>query len=314
MAKHKNVIFVGPPGVGKSHLGTALAVKACMRGYSVLFSTVQHLASRVSAALADLPIDRVIAQFVEADLVMLDELGFTPLNKVVADHIFRIVSERYERGSIIVTSNKPFEQWGEMFADPILATAVLDRLVYHAHIVPIIGDSYRTKEQRAKVVTPPKAPAQKTRWLGGGASLTEAGGVSATAHIRQRGQRSVETNPSSSPRRSPWQSARSGCRRDIYAIFTSNGIGPGQVPAGYIYSNSAGNTVAVELTSNAFGFWSTVASAVPGYGNVVSAADKAAAGIYPPGPGNSSSAADLMAKALLDGGSGGSCFSGPLVT
>jgi len=161
VAKHENVIFVGPPGVGKSHLGTALAVKACMRGYSVLFSTVQHLASRVSAALADLSIDRVIAQFVEADLVLLDELGFTPLNKVVADHIFRIVSERYERGSIIVTSNKPFEQWGEMFADPILATAVLDRLVHHAHIVPIIGDSYRTKEQRAKVITPPKAPAQK---------------------------------------------------------------------------------------------------------------------------------------------------------
>jgi len=156
VSQHENVLFIGPPGVGKSHLGTALAVKACMRGYSVLFTTIQHLASRVSAAMADLSLERLIAQYVEADVVVLDELGFTPLNKVVADHIFRVVAERYERGSIIVTSNKPFEHWGEMFADPILATAVLDRLVHHAHVVPIIGDSYRTREQRAKV----EAPAQ----------------------------------------------------------------------------------------------------------------------------------------------------------
>jgi DNA replication protein DnaC len=135
-----------------------------MRGYSVLFTTIQHLASRVSAAMADLSLERLIAQYVEADLVVLDELGFTPLNKVVADHIFRVVAERYERGSIIITSNKPFEQWGEMFADPILATAVLDRLVHHAHVVPIIGDSYRTREQRAKVdaATEPVEPV-KTR-------------------------------------------------------------------------------------------------------------------------------------------------------
>ena len=79
---------------------------------------------------------------------MLDELGFTPLNKVVADHIFRIVSARYERGSIVITSNKPFEQWGDMFADAILATAVLDRPVHHAHVIPIVGESYRTKDRR----------------------------------------------------------------------------------------------------------------------------------------------------------------------
>jgi len=156
VAKHENVLLIGPPGVGKSHLGTALAVKACMRGYSVLFSTIQHLASRLSAALADLSVDKVIKPLIDADLVILDELGFTPLGKTVADHIFRIVSERYERGAIIITSNKPFEAWGEMFADPILATAVLDRLVHHAHIVPIIGASYRTREQKTKAGTPAK--------------------------------------------------------------------------------------------------------------------------------------------------------------
>lgn len=148
VAKHETVLLVGPPGVGKSHLATALGVKACMRGYTVLFTTIQHLASQLSAAIADLSIEKLIGQYVEADLIVLDELGFTPLNKVVADHIFRIVSERYERGAIILTSNKPFELWGEMFADPILATAVLDRLVHHAHIIPIAGDSYRTKDRR----------------------------------------------------------------------------------------------------------------------------------------------------------------------
>jgi DNA replication protein DnaC len=148
VAKHETILFVGPPGVGKSHLAGALGVKACMRGYSVLFSTIQHLAGQLGAAIADLSIEKLIAQYVDADLVVLDELGFTPLNRVVADHVFRIVSERYERGAIILTSNKPFDLWGEMFADPILATAVLDRLVHHAHIVPITGESYRTKDRR----------------------------------------------------------------------------------------------------------------------------------------------------------------------
>jgi DNA replication protein DnaC len=159
VAKHETALLVGPPGVGKSHLATALGVKACMRGYSVLFATIQHLASQLSAAMADLSIEKLIDQYVSADLIILDELGFTPLNKVVADHIFRIVSERYERGAIIVTSNKPFELWGEMFADPILATAVLDRLVHHAHIIPIAGESYRTRDRRPPATEPP--PAQK---------------------------------------------------------------------------------------------------------------------------------------------------------
>jgi DNA replication protein DnaC len=154
VAKHETVLFVGPPGVGKSHLATALAVKACMRGYSVVFATIQHLASQLTAGMADLSIEKVVDRFVSADLVVFDELGFTPLNRVVADHIFRIVSERYERGAIIITSNKPFEAWGEMFADPILATAVLDRLVHHAHIIPIMGESYRTKDRRPPPTTP----------------------------------------------------------------------------------------------------------------------------------------------------------------
>ena len=170
VTKHETVLLVGPPGVGKSHLATAIGVKACLRGHSVIFATIQHLASQLSSAMADLSIEKLIGQYVSADLIILDELGFTPLNKVVADHIFRIVSERYERGAIIVTSNKPFELWGEMFADPILATAVLDRLVHHAHIIPIAGDSYRTRDRRPPPIDPSTAQSPSGRPRGGGKS------------------------------------------------------------------------------------------------------------------------------------------------
>jgi DNA replication protein DnaC len=148
IAKHETALFIGPPGVGKSHLATAIGVKACLRGHNVIFATIQVLASQLNAAMADLSVEKLVDQYVRADLIILDELGFTPLNRIVADHLFRIISERYERGSIIVTSNKPFELWAEMFVDPILATAALDRLIHHAHVVPIIGDSYRMKDRR----------------------------------------------------------------------------------------------------------------------------------------------------------------------
>jgi DNA replication protein DnaC len=147
-AKRETALFIGPPGVGKSHLATAIGVKACLRGHTVIFATIQVLASQLNAAMADLSVEKLVDQYVRADLIILDELGFTPLNRIVADHLFRIISERYERGSIIVTSNKPFELWAEMFVDPILATAALDRLIHHAHVVPITGDSYRMKDRR----------------------------------------------------------------------------------------------------------------------------------------------------------------------
>lgn len=145
-----NVIFVGQPGTGKTHLAIALGMKACEAGYRVRFTTIQDLAASLRAAMADDTVEQQIAEFVEPDLVILDELGFTPLDRLLADTFYRIIAARYEQASLIVTSNKSFESWAEVFPDPVIASAVLDRLVHHAHLVPIVGESYRMKDLKAK--------------------------------------------------------------------------------------------------------------------------------------------------------------------
>lgn len=148
--RHENVIFVGQPGTGKSHLGVALGMKACEADYRVRFTTIQDLAATLRASMADGTTEERIQEFVEPDLVILDELGFTPLDSLLADAFYRIVASRYERASTIVTSNKSFESWAEVFPDAVIASAVLDRLVHHAHLVPIVGESYRMKDVKAR--------------------------------------------------------------------------------------------------------------------------------------------------------------------
>lgn len=144
--RKENVILVGQPGTGKTHLSIALGIKACEKGYDVRFTTVQDLAALLRSAHADHSVEETIRQFIEPDLVILDELGFTPLDRLLADAFYRIIASRYERASLIVTSNKSFESWAEVFPDPIIASAVLDRLVHHAHLVPIVGESFRMKD------------------------------------------------------------------------------------------------------------------------------------------------------------------------
>jgi DNA replication protein DnaC len=148
--RHENVIFVGQPGTGKSHLSIALGMKACEADYRVRFTTIQDLAATLRASMADGTTEERIQEFVEPDLVILDELGFTPLDSLLADAFYRIVASRYERASTIVTSNKSFESWAEVFPDAVIASAVLDRLVHHAHLVPIVGESYRMKDLKAR--------------------------------------------------------------------------------------------------------------------------------------------------------------------
>jgi DNA replication protein DnaC len=148
--KKETGILVGQPGTGKTHLAISLGLKACEKGYSVRFTTIQDLAARLRAAMADHTVEDRIVEFVEPDLVILDELGFTPLEPLLADAFYRIIASRYERASTIVTSNKSFESWAEVFPDPVIASAVLDRLVHHAHLVPIVGESYRMKNLKSQ--------------------------------------------------------------------------------------------------------------------------------------------------------------------
>jgi DNA replication protein DnaC len=143
-----NVILLGPPGVGKTHLAIALGVKAVEAGFSVLFLTLESLMTRLTKALNENRLDRSLQQLVYPKLLIIDEVGYLPLSRIEASLFFRLVARRYERASTIITSNKSFLDWGEMFNDPILATAVLDRLLHYSTTLNIKGESYRIKEKR----------------------------------------------------------------------------------------------------------------------------------------------------------------------
>ncbi len=148
-----NVLFLGPPGVGKTHLAIGLGVKACMKGYNVLFTTCHDLMAQLVASLADNSTDRKIRRLSRYyQLLIIDELGYLPLTKEQTSLFFQIVSKRYERCSLILTSNKPFNAWGELLVDSVIASAILDRLLHHATVISISGESYRLKDKKKKLV------------------------------------------------------------------------------------------------------------------------------------------------------------------
>jgi len=143
-----NVVILGPPGTGKTHLAVGLAVKAVDAGYSVQFVTLETLMTRLVKAKHENRLERALKQLGYPKLLIIDEIGYLPLSREEASLFFRLIVRRYERASLIVTSNKSFIDWGEVFNDHVLATAVLDRLLHHATTLNIKGESYRLKEKR----------------------------------------------------------------------------------------------------------------------------------------------------------------------
>lgn len=141
----KNVIILGPTGCGKSHLATALAYKACEQGIATLFSTAIDIVNVLSASLSDQTFMKKLKRYVRPKLLTIDELGYLPINKRGSDLLFQTIDRRYERGSIIITSNRPFKEWDKVFNDATIANAVIDRLVHHSIVITIEGDSYRMK-------------------------------------------------------------------------------------------------------------------------------------------------------------------------
>jgi DNA replication protein DnaC len=134
-----NVIVLGPPGVGKTHLAVSLGLKAIEAGYRVLFTTAAHLIATLTKAHAEV--------YTTPRLLIIDEIGYLPIDRVGANLFFQLISRRYERGPMILTSNQSFGAWGEVFGDRIIATAILDRLLHHAVTLNIRGNSYRLKEK-----------------------------------------------------------------------------------------------------------------------------------------------------------------------
>ncbi len=148
ISKQENIIFIGPPGVGKTHLAIGIGTRACQNKIRTLFTTVSSLMDHLYSTLIDSSTVEMIEGYCRIPLMIIDELGYLSMDTQRANLFFQLISKRYEKGSTIITTNLPFEQWGNIFGgDEVIASAILDRFLHYCHIIPIQGNSYRVKDK-----------------------------------------------------------------------------------------------------------------------------------------------------------------------
>jgi hypothetical protein len=195
----ENVVFLGPPGTGKTHLSVGLGIRACQAGHRTAFATAAEWVARLAEAHHAGRLQAELVKLGRIPLLIIDEVGYIPFEAEAANLFFQLVSSRYERASLIVTSNKPFGRWGEVFGDDIVAAAMIDRLVQNAEVISLKGDSYRLKDRHLGRVPPPPRPTTDHNQPEGVHSRPSPGGPDSAAVDRNRG--AAGSHPPSNPQR-----------------------------------------------------------------------------------------------------------------